>query len=339
MNRDRVLILRTDRMGDVMMALPSVEYVRTALPRAEIDFLVQDIYVDVVAPYFQTRDVRVIGYHPTRNPFTGKKYSAALVLYADGKTVWRAWWAQVPKRIGMYSKLWSFILLSDGLRQERSKAEKNEALYNLDLAKLFVARVSGVKSEVFLPPISLTSDERSNRKARYRLEDVGIDPDASFVLLHPGMGGSALNLSPDTYLKIISNLERAGHRVVLSIGPVVRDQQLARTVLEKRPDLKVVRNVDLSVLREVFRLAKAVIAPSTGPLHLAHYVGTHTVGLYPPVLSQRRERWSPFGGSGTARTVAPTHACPGKQDCIGTQCQQYFCMDQFHWESAVTNCL
>lgn len=329
-------MIRTDRMGDVMLALPVLHYLRSALPNAKIDFLVKDLYVDVIGPYLESINVKVRGLESSKgNPFN-KKYTAVLTLFADAKTAWQSWTARIPVRVGLFSKAWSFALYSDGMRQRRSRAEKNEAIYNLELAQFFLRRLIGRAPMYDDPHIVLGGDERSAEKASERLEDIGMDPTKPFILFHPGMGGSAVNPSANKYLEMIDAVEKETHLpVVVSIGPVIRDQELSSHILKAKPYLKVVRHLELPVLREVFRLAKAVIAPSTGPLHLAHYVGTKTVGIYPPIKAQEKKRWAPWGGAGASVVYSPSLGCPAKRDCLGKSCQHFFCMDQVDWTSLI----
>lgn len=337
MNRShRILVVRTDRMGDVMMALPVLHYLRKSLPQAQIEFLVQDLYLDVVGPYLDSLAVKVLGVQRDGKNLFFQNYTSVLTLFGDASLALRAWKAQIPVRVGLFSKPWSFVLYSNGLRQKRSLAQKNEAVYNLELAQFFLNQVVGVAAKWEEPHIQLMGDAQSAVEAKERLEDIGMDPAEPFILFHPGMGGSAVNPSAAKYLEMMDAVEKqSGIPVVLSIGPLKRDQDLAAMILKAKPYLKTIRHLELSVLREVFRLARAVIAPSTGPLHLAHYVGTKTVGIYPPVRAQDKLRWAPWGGAGQSVVFSPTLGCPGKRDCIGQRCPHYFCMDQIAWPSLI----
>ena len=307
--KKRILIARTDRLGDVLMALPSIDYLRAALPEAQIDFLCRPEYADVVRPYLSSHGVSVVTVTPAEKvSLKRKNYSALLLLYGDKRVAKAGFSARIAVRVGIYSKVWSFLILTSGLRQKRSKAQKNEALYNLDLAKLLVSKVSGNTIDVKLTPIELKGEERSHQKARFALEDIGLDPDSPFILIHPGMGGSAANLSPKGYLDLINAFSTvSSFPVVLSIGPSPKDREMGRVILEKNEKMKVIRHVSLPVLREIFRLAHTVVAPSTGPIHLAHLVGTRTIGLYSPFQSERKERWAPFGGTGQSLVLSPEY--------------------------------
>ena len=150
------------------------------------------------------------------------------------------------------------------------------------------------------------------------------------MVVHPGMSGSALNLSVSQYAEIIRVLQKQGP-VLLSQGPASLDQEIVRQLKLDFPEIPVIKGVSLRVLAEVFRLANLVIAPSTGPIHLAHYVGTRTLGLYSPVRSHSPSRWAPWGGSGESETLTPEVDCPGRRDCLGPRCEVYNCMEWTSW--------
>ena len=135
----RILVSRTDRLGDVMMALPSLEYLRVSHPDALIDFLCRPEYLDLLAPYLASRKIRGNRVEPGDSSSLKRilslgKYRAALLLHDDPAVLWRVWLAGVPIRVGPYSKPASLLWLNRGIRQSRSRAEKNEGEYNFDLA-------------------------------------------------------------------------------------------------------------------------------------------------------------------------------------------------------------
>jgi ADP-heptose:LPS heptosyltransferase len=207
----------------------------------------------------------------------------------------------------------------------------------LELARHLGKILTGRADARPVPAVELPGDEASRREAREALDRAGLDPEVGFALFHPGMGGSALNLSLERYLELIDSVRKIfSYPVGLTEGPASQDKQLVSELVRRQPELKVVRGVSLAGLREVFRLAKVVVAPSTGPLHLAHYVGTRTIGVYSPVRSQRRERWAPWGGTGPTRVLAPEVACPARRECLGEACEDYFCMDKLAWGSLLS---
>jgi ADP-heptose:LPS heptosyltransferase len=327
----KLLVVRSDKMGDVLLALPALLQLRRALPDYPIDFCCGPDPLSLIEPTLRQWDVR--GILPEEAPRHLSSYRGILFLDTSAALLRKAWLKGVPLRVSLYSKLWSLVCLTDGLRQRRSYGAKNEALYNWDLAELFLKKINDrAQLEPPSQDIVLKGDEETSLRARTVLQAAGVDLENLFYLIHPGMGGSALNLSAENYSKVIEKI-RGKAPLVLSVGPSDADRKLKAALLSRHSDLRVIEGETLPVLREVFRLADTVLAPSTGPLHLAHLVGAKTVGFYPPVQSQRKERWAPFGGKAPSTVLSPKVKCPGKRDCIGSSCPDYYCMDRWDWAS------
>lgn len=319
-----ILVTRTDRLGDVLMSLPALVALRSARPEAEIDFLVRPQLIELLTPFLREQRIAARAFDESwPATLASRSYGEAVLLFDEPGLSRALWRARVKVRVGAYSKPRSFLFLTRGKRQRRASAERNEAEYNLELAGLLVG-----KKELAAPaPIRFPVAETAAAEARAVLAGFGEAP-RGWVIAHPGMGGSALNFSSLTYRKILEDLEREGAgRVLLSLGPAALDRELVGALRSARPDWPVLENQRLTVLGEVFRAANLVVAPSTGPLHLAHYVGTATLGIYSPVRTHRRQRWEPWGGAGKSLVWEPDVDCPGIRNCLGASCPNYFCLD------------
>lgn len=320
----RILIARTDKLGDVLMSLQSVARVRQALPEAEIDFVVRHDNVPVLAGFARDQRVRLLEW----KFILEAEYDAALCLFDDPILLGLLKARKVKVRVGNYSKLRSFIKLSHGVRQRRAQGKKNEGEYNLELTDLFLETL-GAKSPTALPRLVLPVDDKAKSEAQKALAHVGIIPGQNYWIAHPGMGGSALNMGVAAYVQLLSELEKNQQgTLVLTLGPAPADLRLVEAIVDTRSDWRVLSRVSLEGLAEVFRSAALVVAPSTGPLHLAHYVGSATLGIYSPVRSHQPKRWEPWGGTGRSSVLVPQNACPGKRDCLGKACAHYYCVDK-----------
>jgi len=325
----RILVTRMDRLGDVLLALPVIERLRAQFPEGRIDFLCRPEIGEAISPYLEAKDVGLVA---SDGVLREKKYDAALYLFAPLTLVVQGLRAGIRLRVGSYSKPLSFILFNGGTRQHRSCSEKNEAEYNLELAGVLAARL-GSAGIGFLPaPVEIPPTQQSVSEASKALSRLGLGSGDPFLVCHPGMGGSALNLSATNYTMLLDLIRaRFQFPVVLTRGPAVRDSQLVDQITAIRRDYLVLDRVSLPGLREVFRKTRLVIAPSTGPLHLAHYVGARTIGIYSPVRSQRAQRWAPWGGTGASSVLYPVVECPGERDCLGSRCVEFSCMDRAQW--------
>jgi len=341
----KLLVARTDRLGDVLLALPALAYIRSVFLNCHIDFLYQKEYEAVLSPYLKSKNIHSLHLDTSwsgvlRAALAKEKYSGALFLFTNSPLLLAAWRSHIKVRVGIYSKPYSFFTLTSGLKQHRSWSEKNEAEYNLDLAMTFVTKLS---NRIVPPPvekIELPVNQVAEAVGSKALLQLGLSPTEDFNVLHPGMGGSALNLSYNEYLNFINHYNtRFKAPLIVSVGPAATDNELVEKILVRHPNTKILKDLKIPELMEVFRKANLVIAPSTGPLHLAHYVGTKTLGLYSPIRNQRALRWSPWGGTGESHTLTPDIACPSDHECLGEKCEHYYCMDNISWGAKLSETL
>lgn len=338
----KILVARTDRLGDVLLSLPTLNYLRQVLTQSTIHFLCAEQYSSLLEPYLSSQKMKFETFKSEASIndwkvwLAQRQFDGVLFLHSDRKLLIAAKSAKIPVRVGVYSKPWSFLSLSGGLWQRRSRAEKNESDYNLDVANRFVSLLKGKNAPADPKPILLDVLKNDLDSAWEAVAATGLEKKAAFITIHPGMGGSALNLSPRQYSSLAETLEKKTKLpVVITIGPAPADTILLEALLRQRPKLRVVKGLTLAELKAVFKISGIVIAPSTGPLHLAHLAGAKTVGLFSPVRTHRAERWAPRGGEAAVSVIYPRLPCPGKRDCVGSRCRDFFCMDQMPWNDLV----
>ncbi|MER7014498.1 glycosyltransferase family 9 protein [Saccharopolyspora sp. NPDC000359] len=130
-----------------------------------------------------------------------------------------------------------------------------------------------------------------------RLRVAGPLPDVStvvgergYVVVHPGASVPARQWPTFRCSAVVRALAAAGRRVVVT-GAATERELTARVAGTAGLDLG--GRTDLPELAAVLAGADAVIAPNTGPAHLAAAVGTPVVSLFAPVV--RAARWAPYG--------------------------------------------
>ncbi len=332
----KILTVRMDRLGDVLLSLPAIEFLKRALPDAQHFFALSQMVYPAVRPFLDEIGIKaVVTTSESIRPFLiNNRVDAILILNAPGAVYREAYSSRVPFRFGMRSSVPSLLFLNGGVRQRRSKADRSEGVFNGELAEAFLKKLEPSRAVRFADEysaITIPSDLADVEMAHLVLKE--LDLPAKFAVVHPGMGGSALNLSVEKYQELLVFFQKSFQfPLVFSKGPAPSDQTLVDDLTLRFPDAKTFPAVSLGVLRELFRLAQIVVAPSTGPLHLAHYVGTATLGLFSPVRSHRPLRWQPWGGEGRSLVLTPEVDCPGTKECLGGRCAAYPCMEKAQWD-------
>lgn len=221
-----------------------------------------------------------------------EKPDAVVTFYAPWWVNYACWKAGVPLRIGRKSQWHSFLFLNRGLRQSRSLAEKHEADYNRELVEY------GLQLPI-APTPTLKLDPPVIRRLFEKFEIKNQD----YVVVHPGMFGSALNWPQSRYNELI---EKLTEKTTVVITGTKNDDPYHTEIRPKWEHHARVRylqdKLNFEELLSVLKTSKGVVAPSTGVLHLAASLEVPCVGLFSPIREHSAVRWGPRGSHAIALT-------------------------------------
>ncbi len=296
---ERLLLIRNDKLGDFMLAWPAFALAKTALPGTRIEALVpaytrplaeQCPWIDAVIedPGGDWRELvpRLRG------------VEAAIALFSTARVARALRAAKVPYRLAPATK-WFQIFYNHRLRQRRSRSIKPEFEYNLDLVRHYLRGLGITPPEAALRrPFWSLSPEAVEAERRALREKHDLDLARPWVLLHPGHGGSASNLSPEAYAELGVLLDP---RAQLVIGAGPGEVEIARylaTILRQRGRAVVVQtdHVDVVAYARVIACMAVFVGGSTGPLHLAGALDVPTAGFYPRGRVTSSLRWRTLNG-------------------------------------------
>ncbi len=331
-NIGRVLLVRNDRLGDLVLTTPAFRVLREALPEARIDLLCS-AYAEPLVRCNPCLDEVITDrgahdrsdFHQLTAEIRGRGYDAAVVFVHSRKNAMLVRGAGIPLRVGPWVKLYAPLFFNRAVRQRRSRALKNEAAYNIDLlAKLGIE----VPAPEKIQPPEVIADTLAVERAAGLIAQAFADPAKKLAVVHPGMGGSALNWPLERWRELVAALARTG-RVNVAVTGSASERELVDHVAEAAAGAGSVRKIcglGLAEYLGLLSLATAVVAPSTGPVHLAAALGVPRVaGVYSPVPAHHPRRWGPLG-TGEIRTFLPEVDCPARLECLGKKCPEFECM-------------
>ncbi len=292
MQKKKVLLIRLDKIGDLICSLPVDQVLDESL--YDVTWVVQKGLGKVVELGVKKR--RFIELDKS-NP----KESAAQLrnllgsVYIDVAISFQCpWWvnfellrARIPIRAGVKSQWHSFLFLNQAVRQKRSLAEKHEFEYNLEL----VEKTLSVTRPGRLPVFEIKTPSEFNILDRNKLEP------KKYIVVHPGMMGSALNWPQSEYISYIKTQLAAGKKVVIT-GTESDESYLTeirKTYLSHQQVIWLQSKLNMNELVQVLAHAEFVVAPSTGVAHLAASVGTPVKAIFSPVTVHHPRRWAPRG--------------------------------------------
>jgi ADP-heptose:LPS heptosyltransferase len=287
-----ILVLRLDRIGDVLMCLPALHDLRAAAPRARIRLAVGR-WSETIARGFPVDEVLVWSAPWVGRPAEGaSSFSAlafkaralrsarldlALDLQGDLRASLLLWLTGAVRRVG-YANTGGDYLLTDvvPLDETVSWVEQNRRA---------VAQATGrVAEDLRVDP--LTAEDRSF--AEQLLQSEGLLSRRPLVGLHPS-GGRRLKQWPVVrWVEVASRLQRECGATILVTGSTA-DGALATGLAEglSAPPVDLTGRLDVRQTLAVIGRLDLFLSPDTGPMHLACAAGTPTVSVFGPSDSVR----------------------------------------------------
>ena len=310
----KILVVRNDRLGDFMLAYPTFLLLKQALPRTEVHALVP-AYTKEMADCCPGIDATVIDPGPKagaaeQRALLGRlrqeRYDAILALYSTTRVGVLAFLAGIPYRLAPATKL-AQVFYNRRLVQRRSRSEKPEYQYNLDLAFKLLADFGVLAGPVPLRPYLRFPDNdiSSLRSAFCRSRNI---PETDMlVFIHPGSGGSAGNLSVEQFAALARRLRSPKpFTVVITAGPgeegkAARLQKLLGGV----PNTIYHSKDGLRRFAQHIQFADVFVSGSTGPLHIAGALDRPTAAFYTRRRSATSLRWQTLNSEGRRLAFSP----------------------------------
>ncbi|HOV99224.1 MAG TPA: glycosyltransferase family 9 protein [Bacteroidota bacterium] len=324
----KALLVRTDRIGDLILTLPMVDVLKKNFPSIEVSMLVQEYTKELVEGQSGISSVLTCDSEGKRLPLfqlvrilQKGNFDAAVLVYPRFYLAFALWCAGIPLRIGTGYRWYSF-LLNRRIYEHRKYAIKHEAVYNLSLLKPLGCSLP----ENVTVTLELNDEEK---KQGYQLrKELGIKEDDLLVVIHPGSGGSAREWKIERLGSLAQELTAENIKVVVS--GISKEESIVRTVCElsHRTAIPFISNVSIKVFAGFLQTASVVVANSTGTLHIAAAVGTPVVGFYPPVRVMSATRWGPLTEKKIIFVPDP-YQC---KKCHNGNCRGNDCMDQIEVE-------
>jgi ADP-heptose:LPS heptosyltransferase len=297
----RVLVSRTDAIGDVAVSLPIAGFLKSVNPDIQVDFLTRG-YAAPVARAAAYVDRVLVSDADLSLDFSG--YDAAILAFPDADVARALKRAGVPIRVGT-GRRWPFarfVNVRNGV--SRKASGMHEAWHGMDLARTMHPAPGWCKPGLAVPNdpnewhrwAELTAEPWERVQAEIPGADRWLAHDRPNVILHAGSNNSATNWSIDDYMKCMEALngEEVGCRVIWT-GTEKEGQVLKGRLGAECDAVDTTGQMNLDQLLSLIAAADGLIASSTGPLHMAAGLGTPCVGLYAADAPMWPERWHPMG--------------------------------------------
>ena len=319
-----ILIVRNDRIGDVVLSLPLAGLIKKHYPDCKITFLLRNYTKDIANDHPNIDDVIILKEDNGRIPVWKnvnqlKKglFDFSIIVYPTFITALIIFLARVNFRVGSGYR-WYSLLFNKKVFEHRKYAEKHELEYNVNLLKVFgIEENISANNVLFDIHINKTSMEKVDKI----LTDSRVEFEKKIIIVHPGSGGSAIDLPIEKFSELVKNLSFLNDVNIIITGNE-DEKNICSTISSNTNAIDLSGKFNLSEIICLISLSDIFISNSTGPIHIAAALGKSTVGFYPKIRSCSPERWGPY----TQKKVifTPEIEC---NDCTREQCERLNCMN------------
>jgi heptosyltransferase-2 len=313
-SQKRILIIRPDRIGDVVLSTPIPREIKKTYPDCFIGVLLREYTKDI---YANNPNVDKIIIDSKKKDLNSKiqlikeirshNFTHAFMLLPTERMNWILFFSGIKYRIGVGHKFYQFITNTKSVYRRKYIPLRHEADYCMDMA-----RKIGVDTPNLDTEIHLSNEEKvlvDSLKEKFK------EGKKFLIGFHTTSGNSSPNWKPSAYQELILKLKS-----ISDIQILVTDIQIPEEV----------KNIDgvlyppKKSLRELIHIISTLdllISSSTGPMHVAAALKIPTLAFFCPLPACSPELWSPKGNK--AMIILPDENYCGKV-CSGNPKQCYF---------------
>ncbi|MEZ4936081.1 MAG: glycosyltransferase family 9 protein [Crocinitomicaceae bacterium] len=312
-------ISRTDSIGDVVLTLPMVGYLKSRFPKAKIIFLGRNYTKPIIEMCGVVDEVILFDQIEEKSTkelasfFQSKEITHFIHVFPVKKIAKAAKLAKINHRIGTSHRLFHLTTCNERINFTRRNSELHESQLNFHLLKTMGLKFIPSIEEVVQYLDCLVSRKEFD-KSRF-----GIDSRRPVVILHPKSKGSAVEWGIPNFIQLIEFLKP--YPVEIIVSGTEEESNSFRSLIPKAENVKDISGkLTLVEFIDLIASSNALVAASTGPLHIAGILGLHAVGLFCPKRPIHPQRWKPLGSKATY-FVKNEHceSCTKGKECLCIQ--------------------
>lgn len=312
----RILAIRCDYIGDLLMTTPALRALRQRFPKAHITVLAQPSSsmilrlnpdIDEVIPFLpKWLDRHQTLPHNEANPLrrwigllawhwhclkaaydAGRRlrtyqFDMAIDFRGEPRHALMMAAAKIPVRVGCANGGWAFLLTHPVL--------SNEDVHEIDRC-LGIVKSLGANTNDRKPFLACTPEDET--AIRTKLYQFGVNDDEVLVVIHPCAGSSDREWQAASWAKVADSLIRQGIKVALNGVASERHKIEAIKAHMKEKAIDLCGQLTLPQLIALLKRCDLLLTVNSGPMHIAAVVGTPLVVVWSS--SWRVENWGPYG--------------------------------------------
>ncbi len=311
----RILITRTDRLGDVLLSTPVIKNLRDSLPGAYIAMMVKESLVDLLIgnPYLD----EVIAFDKSKKHkgiinslafikyLKEKRFDSVLILHPTVRVHIIAFLTGIKERMG-YDIKFGFLNTCI-LKHEKNLGQKHEIEYVLEFLKEI--GISYPDKTMYMPIYS-----EAEAWAERFLKENGLN-NSKIVLIHAQASCPSRLWPQEDYNYVAERIINNYKARIVYVGEKRDDK-----IKEGDGILNFTGKTTISQLASIIKHIDLLISNDSGPVHIAVALGTPVISIFgrnQPGLSPKR--W----GHSNSKSVF-LHKDIGCEVCLAHDCKNGF---------------
>ena len=293
----RILVVRVDLLGDVVLSLPAVRALKRAYPEAKIDMLVLHSTAPIL--HGEPEISRVLSFEPGawRRPtgllraktwrdglallrdLRAARYDLAISISGDIASILTRL-SGARRRFGYAQEAYRH-LLTDVLPTGRYAKHQHEVEYVLALARAAGGIVVPGDERLKLHVLPEAACSMSERLRTFRAQAGAQGP---IVAIHAGARNGQAKRWPPAHIAALADRLVAELDAVVVLTGAPNEEPLARAIARRvrRPILNLTGRTTIPELVALLAASDVVITGDSGPMHIACAVRTPVVALHGP---------------------------------------------------------
>lgn len=294
LNPKKIVISRTDSIGDVVLTLPLAGILKKKYPEVTIVFLGNTYTKPIIECSEHVDEVWEWAvmtrwdYNEQLDWLIEQNVDTFIHVFPRKEIARLAKKANIQHRIGTAHRAFHLISCNHLLNFTRKRSDLHEAQLNTKLLSPF-----GIRKEYSLTELTKFLGFSKIPELPQTLASL-IDSSKKNVILHPKSQGSAIEWGVANFMELASSLDSNNHTVFIT--GTEKEAEFFRSQIPNQENI-----IDLSgqmTLDELIAFIAAcdcLVAASTGPLHIAGVTGIHAIGLFQEKRPIHSGRWQPLG--------------------------------------------
>jgi len=316
----KILIIRTDRLGDIIISTPVISNLRKCFPDAHIAFMCRPYVKDVLGKNPYLDEVIVYDKYGKHKSFWGSFkfllqlrkffFDWAIILHPTNRVHWIVFLSRIKLRAGWNEKMG--CLLNKKIKHNKQKGEKHELEYTLDILRSLSIPI--VDKRTYFP---VTEEAVTN--IRKMLKACSIEANQKIIVIHPSASCVSKRWPLEHFFQLIKLLNaNLPHRLIIISS--LEEKGMLDKLVDNSSVIDLRGKCTISEIGALIKRSDLFISNDSGPVHIAASLNIPVISIFgrsDPGLSPLR--WGPLGLN-SAYLHKPAD-CPR---CLAHNCKKNF---------------